>query len=895
MEEYRIANGPQDKPFLFLNPTAQGIVDYDIHDKDGGQYMLDHDFEGCISFPFSKKMVSGSGYVALDGENIPYFVKRTVMVVELDVLGIPLRRHLRQYGQEKKLEIGGFQDIDGNVMDTVQLTVRTNPRILPRKEYVSHEAVALRAAEEGIVLMENRENVLPLSSGQTLNVFGKALYDFRVCAVGAGKINPRYVVEFRDAVEQSEDFTLNTDLEQFYLCDEDRIPPDETLQKARSLSDVGIVMLSRSCGENMDNSNVPGEYRLTVEEETLICKVCEVFPKRVVILNVGYPIAMDFVERYGIQSVVYCGFGGMLAGEALLNILSGKGNPSGKLPDTWVESYEELPAAKNFYDCCGDNSRRYCADSGKWIDTVYEEGIYVGYRYFQGFGRRAKYPFGHGLSYTSFSFQTEKCTYDSEKGISLTVRVANTGKRPGREVVQVYLQKPEGKLEQPPKILIGFDKTGELLPGEEQLLTLQMGRSRFTSYDETAGAYVIEQGNYDIYVGNSSENNILVYHFSLEGNVIVKKVANRMQPVMPIEELSRRKGGRSTISGEGTAVKDTECLEPKRERKDGAYGFRFDWDRIPGRKGLTFGEVMDGKADLDEYVAGLDIGTLARLAVCAGDGWGMEGTGEAGRLAQTCDSTIPRMVVADGNSGVNLKKRNIGMPSGVTLCASFDRELIAQVGKVIGEEARELGIDLILAPAFNIHRNPLCGRQPEYFSEDPCLAGLMAASFCSGLESTGVGGCYKHFIANNAESSRKRNQSIMSERALREIYAKAFEIAMEEYEPVSMMTAYNAVNGLHTSADADLILGILREEWQFEGFVMTDWGSYDSVDPVEMESAGNTWITPGGSDSRYPVMLEKAVQEGRLDIKRLRDNIWYLLHGLLRMRQLRQEHIEGGR
>lgn len=263
----------------------------------------------------------------------------------------------------------------------------------------------------------------------------------------------------------------------------------------------------------------------------------------------------------------------------------------------------------------------------------------------------------------------------------------------------------------------------------------------------------------------------------------------------------------------------------------------------------------------------------------------MEGVGEAGRLYQLNGHKLPRFVVADGNSGVNLRQPNIGMPSGVTICASFNKELAAEVGRVIGEEAKELDIDLILAPAFNIHRNPLCGRQPEYFSEDPYLSGMMAAAYCRGLETTGVGGCYKHLMGNNAETSRKRNQSIMTERALREIYFRTFEIALEEYMPVSVMTAYNAVNGAPTSADADLLQGILRQEMKYPGFVMTDWGSYDSVDIAAMAAAGNSWITPGGSDDTFTSKLEAAVQDERLDIRRLRDNIWYFMKALLELQK----------
>ena len=273
--------------------------------------------------------------------------------------------------------------------------------------------------------------------------------------------------------------------------------------------------------------------------------------------------------------------------------------------------------------------------------------------------------------------------------------------------------------------------------------------------------------------------------------------------------------------------------------------------------------------------------TLARLSVCANHGWGVEGRGEAGRIFPAEGLELPDFVVSDGNSGVNLHEKNIGFPSGATLCASFDKELMLAVGRVIGEEAKALGISLILAPGMNLHRNPLNGRQPEYFSEDPYLAGTMAGHYCKGLESTGVGGCYKHLIANNAESARKRNQSVISERAIRELYFRAFQIALEVHEPISVMTAYNAVNGLFTSCDAELIQGLLFEECGFEGFVMTDWCSYDSADVAEMAIAGNSWITPGSEDDTYTAQLEAAVADGRLSLAQLQQNVLRLLRALL--------------
>lgn len=320
-------------------------------------------------------------------------------------------------------------------------------------------------------------------------------------------------------------------------------------------------------------------------------------------------------------------------------------------------------------------------------------------------------------------------------------------------------------------------------------------------------------------------------------------------------------------------------ITPKRESVE-----QFEYLPLPKPEHpLAFEDVLQDESNLAEFVGGMDVKDLARISVCADHGWGMDGRGEAGRLARPDGLGLPEFIVSDGNSGVNMFTRNIGMPSGATLCASFDRALMEAVGRVIGEEAKELGIHLILAPGMNLHRNPLNGRQPEYFSEDPYLAGSMAGYYCKGLESTGVGGCYKHFVANNAESGRKRNQSIISERTLRELYLRAFSYAMEEYEPVSVMTAYNAVNGLFTSCDPELIQGILFEEWGFQGFVMTDWTSYDTADVVEMARAGNCWITPGSQDNTYSDLLIEAVNDGRLSLAQLQQNILRIVRALVKL------------
>lgn len=848
--------GKKDKPVLFCQSGQE--IQWNINDTDGLLYMLDRDYGGCAFLVFSKEMnPKVKGIVRLDGEEVDYVLKPLAMAGGLWMLGVKLFGRLIEYGEKKTLRVEGFTDTDGNQMDPAEYRVIAEEKTEPDPMYAEHEAVALQAAEEGIVLLKNERQVLPLKEN-VWNVFGKGLHEFRTAIVGAGKINPRYTTGFREAVEKENGIVLNTELVKFYQSLRDQIPPEDMLARARELSDTGIFVISRASGENMDCSSDRGEFRLSDQEEALVKKLTEVFDKTVVILNSPYPLDVSFAGEYGVDGLVFCGIGGMLGGPALVNVLLGKTNPSGKLTDTWACKYEDIPSAKNFYDCAGGKTR-WDADHDVWIDTVYEEGMYVGYRYFDTFGKKAAYPFGFGLSYTTFTFSDAVVSgslgNEASPDVNVRVTVTNTGEMSGKEVVQLYVSKPEVMLEQPKKILAAFEKTHELAPGESQTLELTISPLILSSYSEQQAAYVREAGNYTFSVGFSVEQVADIGTLIQTDTVTVKQVVNRMRPQEPVRELSR---------------KDPEGTWPKGERsgvKEGVHEF------LP--KGVR-AEYPVKFTEGCGYVKDMDIGQMARLCVCGADGWGMEGIGEAGRMFRIEGFPIPAYPVADGNSGVNLRIKNIGMPTGATICSSFNKELAEAVGRVIGEEAKERAIKMILAPAMNLHRNPLNGRNSEYFSEDPLLAGQMAGYYCRGLESTGTHGCYKHCIANNCESSRKRNQSIISERVIRELYFKVFEIAMDVHMPKSIMTAYNAVNGVPTSADADLLLGMFREENGFDGFIMTDWNSYDTSDVVEMIRNGNNWLTPGTGDDTFTKPLVEAVADGRLSMERLRESASYV-------------------
>lgn len=753
----------------------------------------------------------------------------------------------------------------------------------------ANRKVARKAAAEGIVLLKN-DGILPLVPGSRVALFGSGAGRTIKGGTGSGDVNEREVVsiyqglvnagfdvtsqawieefeetyrksreDWRDAIFAEAEGKNGTEFFQIYASHAYEMPAGRPILASDCQgAGTAVYVVSRIAGEGADRFEKTGDYYLTQEEKRDLETLNRMVDSLVVVLNVGAQIDVEEILSFDkVKALLSLVQPGMEGGNALADVLTGAVNPSGKLTDTWAKKYEDIPASKNFYDCAGGKTR-WDADHDVWIDTVYEEGLYVGYRYFATFDKEPAYPFGFGLSYTSFALTDVTCASDKVDGqetVTVSVKVTNTGKTAGKEVAQLYVKKPDGKLEQPSLELVAFDKTAELAPGESQILTLTASPLILSSYSEEQAAYIREKGTYLFYVGTSSADLTKAGAMEQGEDQIVKQVVNRMQPAERPLELSKRDPEGTYPKGLRSGVKEgVHAFEPKQERPE-----------YP----IAITEPVD-------YVADMSVEEMARLCVCGADGWGMEGIGEAGRMFKIEGYPIPDYIVADGNSGVNLRIPNIGMPTGTTICSSFNRELAREVGKVIGEEAKENGVRMILAPAMNLHRNPLNGRNSEYFSEDPLLAGEMAGNYCLGLEGTGVDGGYKHCIANNCESSRKRNQSIISERAIRELYFKAFEVAMKVHMPKSIMTAYNAVNGVPTSADADLILGLFREENGFDGFVMTDWNSYDTSDVVEMIRSGNNWLTPGTKDDTFTKPLVYAVADGRLSVERLRESASYI-------------------
>ncbi len=852
---------PQDPkkiaPRLSGGATGGGTseeVPYDVDDVDGKMYMLDHRFSGCIVLRFSKEMREDVyGSVTYEGKELKRGVIAQVDVAGgMQMFGVYVRDVCTDYDKTYTLHVEGFEDTDGNKMEPTDVVVHTLPKPEVDPAYEAHDAVALEAAREGIVLLKNEGNVLPLAPNLEVEVVGAG--DFRVGAVGAGKINPRYSMGLKRALEERSGFVVK--------------------EGARA----GIFVISRASGENYDNNALKGEYYLTDEEEAQLKSMTERCEKVVVVVNSGYPIDMRWVEKYQVPAVIWCGFPGMLGGQALVEILDGRVNPSGKLADTWSLDYFDIPSSANFYRAA-EGEQALSADCGLFVDTFYEEDIYVGYRYFETFEKPVAFAFGHGLSYTTFSIEAELVSDgtgagSAEPGVSggdgvfamVRAKVKNTGGRAGKEVVQVYARIPDGKLEQPAKRLVGFAKTKELASGETQELEIVITEKSMASFDTERASWIIEAGTYAFYVGNAVD---VCGECNVEEERVLLVSENLMKLPVEMELLSKKnpgfpKGLKSGLKREYT------CLTPKAERK---HYPETEWNMA---------EADEERAnEAARLAATLSVRELARLSVCASHGWGMHETGEAGRIYRLEGRDLPRYAVADGNNGVNINKPNIGMPCSNTVCSTWNANLAFEVGRVIGEEAKENDIRMILAPAMNIHRNPLNGRHPEYFSEDPLLGGIMAGNQCKGLHAAGVDSSMKHTVANNAESSRKRNHSFISERALREIYLKIFEYAIGVQEPTSIMTGYNACNGCFTAEDEEMIQGIFHKEFGFDGYVMTDWNSYDTADVASAVRAGNCWMTPGTTDDTYVQPIIDGVESGYIEESRLRKNVCRILEAIL--------------
>jgi len=807
---------------------------------------------------------------------------------------------------------------------------------------IRHRALARRAAAEGMVLLKNKGNILPLAKNSAVALFGMGAVKTVKGGTGSGDVNERYAVSVWQGLKNA-GFRITTE-EWLSACerkfDQARIKwRDCIMEKMRASGDMNffaaystvpfvypagnpvtetdadaaVYVISRIAGEGSDRRVCEGDYLLTEEEKRGLKDLCRMYRKVIVAVNAGGEIDLSFLDEFpGIGALLSISQPGMEGGNAFADIVAGEVTPSGKLTDSWPDRYEKYPNAKTF-----------SFNSGSVWKEEYCEGLYVGYRYFDSFDIPVKFGFGFGLSYTEFE---EKVTEtgiiysdcretavhygsgDAEKEpmVMVKVRVTNTGKKySGKEVAEIYASLPDGRLEKEYRRLVGFAKTGELKPGESEELKIFFPLYRLSSYDETVPGYLLEEGMYGIWAGNSLETAKLSALFRNKTDLMLVTTGHVCAPEKAPEELSLPKEKREIryASWKDCSVR-TKDLCPERIPSEKIF---YDADPVPvseeARKAASLlSEEQLLRIVIGDYERGQSDAAGSSGAIVPGAA-GVTGSVSAEELKKSAGINesgekrdIPAMVLADGPAGLRLdsefyvsdgtirkqcmaaslehgffvdafmkmsgQKQDVtgekryqycsAFPVGSLLSQSWNTGLLEEIGEAVSEEMEIFQVKLWLAPGMNIHRNPLCGRNFEYYSEDPVLSGCMAASIAKGVQkghATGV--TLKHFCANNQEDNRMGSNDVISERTLREIYMKGFEIAVKMSQPYAIMTSYNLINGVHTANSRDLCVKAARNEWGMKGLIMTDWmTTTDSTDQTGCTAAGcmkagNDLIMPG--------------------------------------------------
>ncbi len=733
-------------------------------------------------------------------------------------------------------------------------------KILDWNKYLE---TAAQTVAEGIVMLKNNNSALPLEKDEVVSVFGRIQLHYYKSGTGSGgMVNVSRVVGITDGLLEA-DVRINEELLEIYKkwdsenpydlgegwgaepWSQKEMPLDEKIvKKAAEKGSTAIVIIGRTAGEEQEVTLTEGSYFLTELERDMLKKVRDGFEKVVVLLNVGSLIDIEYIESLDVDALLYVWQGGMTGGTGTAAVLTGDVSPSGKLPDTIAYSIEDYPSHPYFGDL---NSNRYVED------------IYVGYRYFDTFApEKVRYPFGFGLSYTTFEMAAEKAETIfktdengvTDTGVRYEVKVTNTGAYSGKEVVMLYVEKPQGKLGQPKKILCGYEKTKNLAPNESQTLVIEAWLSDIASYDDSGitgykNCWVLEKGDYNFYVEKAEK----IYGHSVEADEtsVVEKCRQALAPVEKFDRmkpLSTEKGVKIGFE----PVPLSEVDEPARRMSQLPEEITYTGDN-----GIKLADVYHSKKTLDEFIAQLSDEELS--CIIRGEGMGSPrvtaGTASAFGGVADCLTKygIPAVCCADGPSGMRLDcgTKAFSLPNGTMIASTFNKELAEELFEYMGLEMAVNKVECLLGPGMNIHRHPLNGRNFEYFSEDPYLTGTLAAAELRGLHKSGVTGTIKHFCGNNQETNRHFVETVASERALREIYLKGFEIAVKQGNADSIMTTYGKLNGVWTAGSFDLNTVVLRDEWGFEGISMTDWwaninrrgGEADKKDFAAMAMAQN--------------------------------------------------------
>lgn len=808
--------------------------------------------------------------------------------------------------------------------------------------------IARQIAEESIVLLKNEEHVLPLQKGKTVALFGRTQIDTLYSGNGSGRTKAdghRTILEQcgksglipESALKEYYEYKIGceeiTEIDEFdwtkvseignsglmyEIFGRYRAPleeyevPEQLLLQTTKQTDTALFILGRNSGGEECDRHLEDDYYLTKTEKKLVDIVCKHFANVIIILNINGLIDLSWVDHYtGIKGVIFIGIPGEEGAAALARVLTGQVNPSGKMAVTVAKQYKDYPSARYFswnkaqMDQISDYaSYGLSAEENGSIGfakspvTIYYEDIYAGYRYFDTFKKEPLYPFGYGLSYTTFEIG---CTgiQKTATGILIQITVTNTGGKSGREVVQLYMEKKadEGGMERPYQELKGFAKTDSLEPGGRDRLEIRVPWRELAVYDEKRSSWVIEEGTYILYIGNSSRNTSVVGRIGVEEDILVEVCVGKIG-------VSACNRGKIKFLTRGKMIKEESCSDLKNDIISVSMKDVKSQTEIPGDNGIGYGETDRLVSDLsDRELAALCVGYGPGIPFAMADDSAEPSTifDEAGTPLTTNSHSVgyPGYVspaiekkgiwsvfYKDGPAGIG----GIAWPTEMLITCSFDRKLWRKFGDALGAECENQKVDVWLAPAVNLHRNPLCGRNFEYFSEDPYLTGVCACEIVTGAQGNHrIVACPKHFAINEQETFRRGNakkhidatDSIVTERAARELYLKPFEMLVRQAKISCVMTSFNKINGIFAAGNRELCNSILRYEWGFDGFVVSDWGDMDIVvDGADAVAAGNDIIMPGGP----PVIRQilKGLEDGRVTRADLESAVRHLLNVILK-------------
>ncbi len=807
-------------------------------------------------------------------------------------------------------------------------TGTTNPE--PCKRELIHRTIACKAAEECIVLLKNKNKLLPLDSTTNIALYGSGASQTVKGGTGSADMNERDSVSIYQGMKNA-GFSITSeewihDYDARYVtarnnwrdCILDKVAQDPNhvffpnysktpFQRpmggpiTKTNSDIAIYVLGRNSGEATDRKCEEGDYYLTQEERMMLDAISTLYEHLILVINTASIVDLNFLDEIpNIDAILQISQLGMEGGTAFANVITGKTTPSGKLSDTWAYHYEDYP-----------NASTYSHNNGNLDEEFYTEGIYVGYRYFDTFNIPARFGFGYGMSYTDFQLTPKNISVNPiNSTFKISILVKNTGTTyTGKEVVQVYISCPTGDLDKEYRRLVGFVKTQELQPLEEQLVHIEFTAMQLASFSERDSSYILEKGFYGIWIGNSLESASLEGAFelnhTLKGKTLkhlcplehefdelhssyelahtryqenIDHINNYNKPIISINDLS--------LTDDYVGQKEANTKEKKQNILE--YGKRAKSLVDP----LSTDQLIHLVTGDPEKGQGGNIGASGILV-----------PGSAGETSNCANANgIDTIVIADGPTGLRLMQFydvNNGIienrpfefglekgifcpdiepgedryyqyctaiPVGTALAQSWNIDLLYEIGDMVAKEMKEFRVTLWLAPALNIHRNPLCGRNFEYFSEDPLLSGVLSAAITNGVQQhKGCGMTIKHYACYSQEENRKYSNSIISERTIREIYIKGFEIAVKTSQPWSIMTSYNMINGIYAASNYDLCTIAAREEWDFWGMFMTDWSTTHN-NPKSTASgcmrAGNDLVMPGFTSDHDD--MRKALTDGTL-------------------------------